>query len=123
MLALEPAAAPPFAMWFGGAFALIVTELFRLWSDGAPLRLEPWTTAGAADTGMAGAMLGRPPFTGDAEEDLPFWVAGTDEPTTRGGLVPAAISGVGVDFFVAPAAEAYDAAAVDEEFDAWGWCC
>lgn len=50
-------------------------------------------------------MLGRP-FTGDAVDDLPFCAAGTDEPTTRGGLVPAAITGAVVDFFVAPAAEA-----------------
>lgn len=105
MLALEPAAEPPFAIWFGGAFALIVTELFRAWLDEVPFRFEPWTIVGTEDTGTAGAMLGRP-FTGDAVDDLPFCAAGTGDPTTTGGLVPAAISGAVVGFFVAPAAEA-----------------
>lgn len=67
--------------------------------------------------------MGRP-FTGDADEDLPFWFAGPDELATGGGLLPAAIKGApAVDFFVEPAAEAYDAAAaVDEEIGA-GDCC
>lgn len=41
MLALEPGADAPFAMWLAGAFALMVTELLRVWSDAAPFRFEP----------------------------------------------------------------------------------
>jgi hypothetical protein len=112
-------------MWLDGALALIVTEPFRAWLFDAPLMLEaPWTTAGAPetaeDTGMAGVMLGRP-FTGEADTGFPFCEAGADTagpPTTMGGLAPVAVNGVGVGFFVAPAAEAYDGAAVDEEFGA-----
>jgi hypothetical protein len=40
-----------------------------------------------------------------------------------GGLAPVAVSGVAVGFFVAPAAEAYDGAAVEEEFGAEVWFC
>jgi hypothetical protein len=97
----------------------MVTEPFRVWLFDAPLMLEtPVTTAGAA--GMAGVMLGRP-FTGEAETAFPFCDAGADAavpPTTMGGWAPVAVNGVGVGFFVAPAAEAYDGAAVEEEFGA-----
>lgn len=84
------------------------------------------TTAGAPEeaTGTAGVMAGRP-FTGEAETGLPFCAAWVDTtagpPTTMGGLVPVAVKGVGVGFFDAPAAEAYDGAAVEEEFGAGFW--
>jgi hypothetical protein len=113
-------------MWLDGAFALIVTEPFRAWLLADPLMLDTlWTTAGAPDeaTGMAGVMLGRP-FTGEAETGFPFCEAGADTagpPTTMGGLVPVAVKGVEVGFFVAPAAEAYDGAAVEEEVGAGVW--
>jgi hypothetical protein len=108
-------------MWLAGA--LMVTEPFRVWLLlllDAPLKAEtPVTTAGAA--GTAGVMLGRP-FTGEAETGFPFcdtWVeAAAGPPTTRGGWAPVAVKGVGVGFFVAPAAEAYDGAAVEEEVGA-----
>lgn len=109
MLALDPPTGPPLAMWLDGALALIVTEPFRAWLFDAPLMMEaPWTIAGAADTGMAGVMLGRP-FTGEADAGFPFCEAGAvggGPPTTMGGLAPVAVNGVGVGFFVAPAAEA-----------------
>lgn len=95
--------------------ALIVTELFRLCSLAAPL----WTTVGTAETGMAGVTLGRP-FTGGTVEGLPLCGARAEEPTTTGGLTPPAIT---PGFFDAPAAEAYDGAAVEEEFGAEIWFC
>ena len=83
-------------------------------------------TAGApVGTGMAGVMLGRP-FTGEADAGFPFCEAGAadeEPPTTMGGLAPVAVNGVGVGFFVAPAAEAYDGAAVEEEIGAEVWFC
>lgn len=110
------AALPP----TGPPLALIVTEPLRVWLFDAPLR-----TAGAPDeTGMAGVMLGRP-FTGEADGRFPFCAAGAagaGPPTTMGGLVPVAVNGVD-GFFVEPAAEAYDGAAVDEEFGAGFWVC
>lgn len=112
-------------MWLDGALALMVTEPFRAWLFEAPLVLEaPVTTAGAA--GTAGVMLGRP-FTGEAEAGFPFCAGDADAeepPTTIGGCAPVAVNGVEVGFFVAPAAEAYDGAAVEEEFgaeDGFAW--
>ena len=60
-------------MWLEGALALMVTELLRVCSFAPPFMMAlPRTMGGApATAGTAGVMLGLP-FTGDADEDLPF---------------------------------------------------
>lgn len=61
--------------------------------------------------GTAGVTEGRP-FNVEPEGDLACWFAVAEEPATdEGGLVaPVTTSGVEADFFVAPAAEAYEGA-------------
>jgi len=119
---LLPPTGPPFAIWLEGALALIVTELFRACSPWPPFGIEPRTMGGApATAGTAGVIFGRP-FTGEAE-DLPFWAAGAEDPTTTGGWDPVAISGVDVCFLVAPAAEAYDVAVEADGVVAGIWFC
>ncbi len=64
---------------------------------------------------MTGGLL---PFKGDTDDDFACWTAGAaaDPPATRDD--PVAINGVAAGFLGAPAAEAYDAVAVDVEFGA-----
>ena len=57
----------------------MVTELFREWSEAAPLTEAPRETAGIA--GVAAGL----PFTGEDEEPFAFCAGEADEPTTTGG--------------------------------------
>lgn len=75
-----------------------MTEPLRVWFAASPFRLE----APLATVGTAGETDGRP-FWLVAEAG---WAA---EPAAEGGLAPVTTSGPGVeDFFVVPAAEAYE---------------
>lgn len=117
MPAFEPPTGPPLAT-YPLLLALMVTELFRLWS---PLIAELLCAmAGATTTGTAGLTAGLP-FTGEIEADFPCCCTGAEPPTATAGEgveVPVAMGGDETAFF---AVEAYDGVDCDalELLEAW----
>jgi len=103
--ALFEATGPPFDMYPLVPDALIVTDIFRLWSPGVGAPFTPllFTMVGGPTDGTAGWM-GFFPFTGEIE--LPFPCCGCAEPpTATGGSVLDAIGGDEMGFLVALAYE------------------
>jgi len=102
--ALFAATGPPFSMYPLAPDALIVTDVFRLWSPGVGAPFTPllFTMVGGP-TGTAGWM-GFFPFTGEMELLFPCCDC-AGPPTATGGSVLDAIGGDEMGFLVALAYE------------------
>lgn len=101
--------------------ALIVTELFRLWSVEPPLRAELlWAIAGAETAGTAGGIEALP-FTGEIEDDFPCCCTGAEPPTATAGDGVEELVAIGGDETAFLAVEAYEGVDCDAlvEFEAW----